>query len=197
MIIKRIFDIIFSLAGLILLLPVFILVTLIIKITMPGPVFFRQTRIGYNAQPFTIYKLRSMRVNTSNVSITLSNDERITPFGRFLRQTKVDELPQLFNIIKGDMSVVGPRPDVPGYSDKLSGEDQLIWTVKPGLTGLDSLTYPDEQIILDKQEDPQQYYDEVLWPAKVAINVEYVKNHTMMLDFKIIFRTIFRKWENP
>lgn len=164
---------------------------------MPGPVFFRQTRIGYNAQPFIIYKFRSMHVNTSNVSITLSNDERITPFGRFLRQTKMDELPQLLNIIKGDMSVVGPRPDVPGYSDKLIGEDQLIWTVKPGLTGLDSLTYPDEQIILDKQENPQKYYDEVLWPAKVAINVEYVKNRTMMLDFKIFFRTILRKWENP
>ena len=95
------------------------------------------------------------------------------------------------------MSVVGPRPDVPGYSDKLTGEGQLIWTVRPGLTGLDSLTYPDEQSILDKQENPQQYYDEVLWPAKVAINVYYVKSRSMLLDFRIIFRTLFRKWRKP
>ncbi len=138
-----------------------------------------------------------MRLNDSKVSITLSNDDRITPTGRFIRKTKIDELPQLWNILRGDMSVVGPRPDVPGYSDQLKGEDQIIWTVRPGLTGLDSLTYPDEQSILDKQVDPQAYYDEVLWPAKVAINVVYVKTRSMHLDISILLRTLFRKWRRP
>lgn len=138
-----------------------------------------------------------MRLNDSKVSITLSDDNRITPIGRFIRKTKIDELPQLWNILRGDMSVVGPRPDVPGYSDQLAGEDRLIWTVRPGLTGLDSLTYPDEQSILDKEKDPQAYYDQVLWPAKVAINVIYVKTRSMRLDISILFRTIFRKWKKP
>lgn len=194
---KRIFDISASLAGLILLSPLLILVALLIKLSSPGPVLFRQTRIGYGGKPFTILKFRSMRLNDSKVSITLSNDNRITPVGRIIRKTKIDELPQLWNILRGDMSVVGPRPDVPGYSDQLKGDDQLIWTVRPGLTGLDSLTYPAEQSILDKQEDPQSYYDQVLWPAKVAINVVYVKTRSFWLDLSILLRTVLRKWKAP
>ena len=135
-----------------------------------------------------------MKVNKLNVSITLSNDSRITPFGKFLRHSKIDELPQLWNILKGDMSIVGPRPDVPGYSDKLLGEDQLLWTVKPGLTGMDSVTYPNEESILDLQSDPQQYYNEILWPDKVRINVWYVKNRSLWLDIKILFWTVWRMW---
>jgi len=163
---------------------------------MPGPVFFRQIRIGYRCKPFHILKFRSMIVNKSEQSVTLKSDNRITSFGRFLRKSKTDELPQLWNILKGEMSFVGPRPDVPGYSDKLRGEDQLLWTVKPGLTGLDSISYANEEELLDKQPDPQRYYDEVLWPDKVRINVLYIKNKSFWLDLEILISTLFRKWKN-
>lgn len=190
---KRSFDVISAFMALLLLMPLLLLVSLLIKLTMPGPVLFRQTRIGFGGRPFTIYKFRSMKVNRSKVSITLSSDNRITPLGRFLRRSKIDELPQLWNILRGDMSVVGPRPDVPGYSDKLQGSDQLLWTVRPGLTGLDSISYPDEETILDQQPDPQKYYDEVLWPDKVRLNLAYIKNRSFWMDIAIIIFTIFRK----
>ena len=190
---KRLFDIFSSLFALLLLFPLLLLVALLIKLTMPGPVLFRQIRIGFGGRPFTIYKFRSMKVNRSKVSITLSSDNRITPLGRFLRRSKIDELPQLWNILRGDMSVVGPRPDVPGYSDKLQGSDQLLWTVRPGLTGLDSISYPDEETILDQQPDPQKYYDEVLWPDKVRLNLAYIKNRSFWMDIAIILFTVVRK----
>ena len=190
---KRLFDIFSSLFALLLLFPLLLLVALLIKLTMPGPVLFRQIRIGFGGRPFTIYKFRSMKVNRSKVSITLSSDNRITPLGRFLRRSKIDELPQLWNILRGDMSVVGPRPDVPGYSDKLQGSDQLLWTVRPGLTGLDSISYPDEETILDQQPDPQKYYDEVLWPDKVRLNLVYIKNRSFWMDIAIILFTVVRK----
>lgn len=190
---KRSFDVISAFMALLLLMPLLLLVSLLIKLTMPGPVLFRQTRIGFGGRPFTIYKFRSMKVNRSKVSITLSSDNRITPLGRFLRRSKIDELPQLWNILRGDMSVVGPRPDVPGYSDKLQGSDQLLWTVRPGLTGLDSISYPDEETILDQQPDPQKYYDEVLWPDKVRLNLAYIKNRSFWMDIAIILFTVVRK----
>jgi len=190
---KRIFDITSSFIVLLLLLPLLILVAILIKLTMPGPVLFRQTRIGFGGKPFVILKFRSMRVNKSTVSITLSSDRRVTPLGRFIRKTKIDEFPQLLNILKGEMSVVGPRPDVPGYSDKLTGTDQLLWTVRPGLTGLDSITYPNEESILDQQADPQKYYDEVLWPHKVKINLHYIKTRSMWMDLGIIVFTLLRR----
>lgn len=190
---KRSFDVISAFMALLLLMPLLLLVSLLIKLTMPGPVLFRQTRIGFGGRPFTIYKFRSMKVNRSKVSITLSSDNRITPLGRFLRRSKIDELPQLWNILRGDMSVVGPRPDVPGYSDKLQGSDQLLWTVRPGLTGLDSISYPDEETILDQQPDPQKYYDEVLWPDKVRLNLAYIKNRSFRMDIAIILFTVVRK----
>lgn len=136
-----------------------------------------------------------MIVNRSELSVTLKSDNRITPFGRFLRKSKTDELPQLWNILIGEMSFVGPRPDVPGYSDKLLGEDQLLWTVKPGLTGLDSISYPNEEELLDNQPDPQRYYDEVLWPDKVKINVYYITNKSFWLDLEILIRTLFGRWK--
>jgi lipopolysaccharide/colanic/teichoic acid biosynthesis glycosyltransferase len=136
-----------------------------------------------------------MIVNKSELTVTQKSDNRITTFGRFLRKSKTDELPQLWNILIGEMSFVGPRPDVPGYSDKLLGEDQLLWTVKPGLTGLDSISYPNEEELLDKQPDPQRYYDEVLWPDKVRINVLYIKNKSFWLDLEILMRTLFGRWK--
>lgn len=187
---KRLFDFMLSLVAVVVLSPLLLFVALSIKLSMPGPVLFQQRRIGRHAKPFTIYKFRTMRINNSKVSVTLSTDNRITPFGQFLRRTKIDELPQLFNILKGDMSVVGPRPDVPGYYDTLTGEDQIIWKLRPGLTGLDSMCYPDEQALLDKVSDPEKFYDEKLWPDKVRLNRWYAENRSLWMDVKIVVNTI-------
>ncbi len=187
---KKAFDILFSIVGLICLSPLFVVVAIVIKITMPGPVFFKQMRIGYLGKPFTIYKFRSMVINKSSVSVTLKSDRRITPFGSFLRNSKIDEFPQLWNILIGDMSFVGPRPDVPGYADQLEGEEKIILSVKPGLTGLDSVKYPDEEEILHDQKDPEKFYDEVLYPDKVRININYIEHKSFMLDLRIIVNTL-------
>ena len=122
-------------------------------------------------------------------SVTLSTDNRITPLGQFLRRTKLDELPQLINILKGEMSIVGPRPDVPGYYDTLKGNDQIIWKLRPGLTGLDSLNYPNEQRILDRKEDPEVFYDTVLWPDKVRLNRWYAEHQSLLMDLGIVLNT--------
>jgi lipopolysaccharide/colanic/teichoic acid biosynthesis glycosyltransferase len=187
---KRLFDTTISCVALIALLPFFLFVALLIKIFMPGPAFFTQTRIGLAGKPFKIYKFRSMRINTTDISITLKNDQRITHLGKFLRKTKIDELPQLWNILKGDMSFVGFRPDVPGYHDYLEGDKRILLTIKPGLTGADSLAYPDEEDILEKQADPQAFYDQNLFPDKVRINLAYIKKQTFLLDLKIILFTL-------
>lgn len=186
---KRLFDLVLGLTALVVLFPILIITAMAIKLSMPGPIFFRQTRIGRYAMPFTIYKFRTMKLNTSKVSVTLSTDSRITPLGQFLRSTKLDELPQLFNILKGEMSIVGPRPDVPGYYDTLQGDDQIIWQLRPGLTGLDSMCYPNEQAILDKELDPERFYDEKLWPDKVRLNRWYAENRGFLMDVKIIMNT--------
>lgn len=142
---------------------------------------FKQTRIGKNGVPFTIYKLRSIPNGA-----TLPNS-----WGMFLRKTKLDELPQLMNVIKGDMALVGPRPDIPGYADKLEGTDRIILTVKPGITGLASLKYRNEEQLLAQQSNPQHYNDAIIWPDKVRINKWYVENRTFVMDIKIIFFTLF------
>ena len=159
---KRMFDLLFATVLWLILLPLSLIISLLISATMPGPVFFRQVRIGYKGQPFTIIKFRTMKINQSDISITLKSDDRITALGRWLRRTKLDELPQLLNVIKGHMSFVGPRPDVPGYSDKLTGDDQLIWSVRPGITGIDSVNYFCEEDLLSTVHDPLEYYNEVL-----------------------------------
>ena len=134
-----------------------------------------------------------MKMNKSKVAVTLKNDARITSFGRFLRKTKIDELPQLLNILVGDMSVVGPRPDVPEYALKLTGDDRVIFNMKPGLTGVDSVHYPDEASLLEHQEHPVEYYEKVIWPHKVSINKNYIKHWSFWLDIKIIIFTIIGK----
>ena len=187
---KRLFDVGLSLVAVIVLSPLLLFTALAIKVSMPGPVLFRQIRIGRYGKPFTIYKFRTMRLNNSTVSVTLSNDSRITPFGHFLRKTKIDEFPQLINILRGEMSIVGPRPDVPGYYDTLKGEDQVIWQLRPGLTGLDSMCYPNEQAILDREADPEKFYDEKLWQDKVRLNKWYAQKHYLWMDVKIVFNTI-------
>lgn len=190
---KCIFDRIFSFLGLLFIWPILFVVVILIKIKMPGPVLFKQKRIGKNGKLFTMYKFRTMIVNHSGSSVSVKGENRITPLGSKLREYKLDELPELWNILIGDMSFVGPRPDVPGYADLLDGEDQIILTVKPGITGPASLKYRNEEELLSMQEDPQYYNDNVLYPDKININKQYIKNWSFLTDVKIIFCTIFNR----
>lgn len=194
MIFKLVFDRGASLFGLIILLPVLIIVSILIRIKMPGgPVIFRQKRVGQYGRLFTMYKFRSMTVAHSGSSVSVKGESRITPLGAVLRKYKLDELPELWNVLIGDMSLVGPRPDVPGYADKLEGDDRRILLLKPGITGPASLKYRNEEEILAEQENPQKYNDEVLFPDKVRINIEYLDNWSFWKDIKIIVYTVLGK----
>jgi lipopolysaccharide/colanic/teichoic acid biosynthesis glycosyltransferase len=191
--IKRIFDFSSSFIGLIVLSPLLIFISLAIKIDSTGPVLFSQKRVGKDGKVFILVKFRTMMVNqNSNNTATEKGDDRITRIGAFLRKYKLDELPELWNVLKGEMSLVGPRPDVPGYADNLKGEDRRILKLRPGITGTASLKYANEEEILSAQDDPQKYNDEVIFPDKVKVNLEYYKNQSLWLDIKIIFATIFR-----
>ncbi len=191
--IKRIFDFSSSLLGVVILFPLLILISFAIKIDSSGPILFLQKRVGMDGKLFTLIKFRSMMINQeSNNTATAKGDERITTIGVFLRRYKLDELPELWNVLKGEMSLVGPRPDVPGYADNLKGKDRKILKLRPGITGTASLKYANEEEILSMQDNPQKYNDEVIFPDKVKINLEYYKNQTLWLDIKIIFATIFR-----
>jgi len=190
---KRLFDITASLIGLIVLFPAFIVVSVLVKTSSAGSVFFVQKRIGKNGKVFQMIKFRSMAViQSSDSTISVKGDLRITKFGSFLRKYKIDELPELFNVLRGDMSIVGPRPDVSGYADKLEGENVLILELRPGITGPASLKYANEEDILALQEDPIKYNDEVIYPDKVELNLDYYYNNNLWIDIKIIFATIFR-----
>ena len=157
-----------------------------------GSFFFKQERIGQYGKSFKIYKIRTMRIqNHNNNFVTTADDDRILPFGKFLRKTKLDEIVELINVLKGDMSLVGPRPDVAGYADKLTDEDRKILELRPGITGPASLKYINEEELLAKVDDPKKYNDEIIYPDKVKINLEYYYNRTFWGDIKIIFNTIF------
>ena len=191
--IKRIFDLFFSIAGLIFFMPLFFIVSILVKLDSKGPVFFLQIRVGKDAKFFQIIKFRTMHDNqNSNSTISVFGDSRITSFGKFLRRFKIDELPELLNIFKGEMSFVGPRPDVPGYADKLVGEDRKILMLKPGITSLASLKYSNEEKLLSKKDNPKYFNDNVIFPDKVRMNLKYYNNHNIWLDIKIIFATLFR-----
>lgn len=193
---KYLFDRAASLLGLLVLWPVLIIIALLIKVKMPeDPVIFKQRRVGRNGKLFTMYKFRSMTVSHSGSSISVAGESRITPFGSTLRKYKLDELPELWNVLKGDMSFVGPRPDVPGYADKLQGEDRLILRLRPGITGPASLKYANEEEILSLVPDPVKYNNEIIFPDKVRINLNYYHNHTFLGDIRLIFQTIFRSYE--
>lgn len=175
--------------------PLLLLLALLIKVKMPdGQVFYSQRRVGRKGKLFTMYKFRSMKVGSDLSSISVAGESRITPLGAVLRKYKLDELPELWNVFIGDMSFVGPRPDVPGYADVLEGDDRLILNLRPGITGPASLKYANEEEILSLVEDPCKYNDEVIFPDKVRINLDYYYNHTFIGDIKIIFQTIFRSY---
>ena len=193
--IKYLFDKIASLLGIIILSPIILIIYIVHKVVMPdGDFIFLQERIGQNGKVFKIYKIRTM-VNQSknnNNFVTTANDDRIPPFGKWLRKTKLDVILELINVLKGEMSFVGPRPDVPGYADLLQGSDRKILELKPGITGPASLKYINEEELLAQVDNPKQYNDEVIFPDKVKINLEYYHNRTFWGDIKIIFKTIFR-----
>lgn len=189
--IKFLFDRIVSFLGLLLLWPVLIVIALLIRIKMPGgPVLFKQQRVGKDAKLFTMYKFRSMTIAHGGSSVSVAGESRITPLGAILRKYKLDELPELWNVFIGDMSFVGPRPDVPGYADKLMGEDRLILKLRPGITGPASLKYRNEEEILSRVDDPIRYNDEVIYPDKVRINMEYYRHHSFIGDLRYILKTI-------
>ena len=188
---KWLFDRIVSLVGLIILSPVLLVVAILIRVKMPGgPVLFKQKRVGKEGKLFTMVKFRSMSVAHGGSSVSVAGESRITPLGAKLRKYKLDELPELWNVFIGDMSFVGPRPDVPGYADKLMGEDRVILKLRPGITGPASLKYRDEETLLATVEDPIRYNDEVIFPDKVRINKEYYYNWSFWLDIRYIVRTV-------
>lgn len=191
---KFLFDRVSSLFGLLFLSPVLLFVALLIRIKMPGgPIIFKQKRVGQYGRLFTMYKFRSMTVSHSGSSVSVKGESRITPLGVKLRKYKLDELPELWNVLIGDMSFVGPRPDVPGYADKLEGDNRRMLLLKPGITGPASLKYRNEEELLAEQENPQKYNDEVLFPDKVRINIDYMDHWSFGKDVKIIVYTVLGK----
>ena len=194
MFIKSLFDRTASFFGLLFLSPILLVVAILIRIKMPdGPVIFTQRRVGQHGRLFTMYKFRSMTVGHGGSSVSVAGESRITLLGAKLRKYKLDELPELWNVLVGDMSFVGPRPDVPGYADKLMSDDRRMLLLKPGITGPASLKYRNEEELLAGQAVPQKYNDEVLFPDKVRINIEYLDNWSFWYDIKIIVYTVFGK----
>lgn len=188
---KFIFDRLMALIGLLILWPILFVVAILIKFKMPGgPVIFKQKRVGRNGKLFTMYKFRSMTVGHNGSSVSIARESRITPLGAKLRHYKLDELPELWNVLIGDMSFVGPRPDVPGYADQLKGKDREILKLRPSITGPASLKYRDEEDLLAKQVDPQRYNDEVIFPDKVRINLYYLHHYSFIKDIEMIFCTV-------
>ncbi len=190
-IIKRVFDVVFSVLGLIFLLPFLIFIAIIILFIDGFPIFFSQERIGIYGNKFKIYKFRTMVVNNQKLNVTKLSDDRITSLGMVLRNNKIDELPSLVNVMLGQMSFVGPRPDVSGLYDNLNDDERKVLSFKPGITGPASLKYRNEERILDEVKDPVDYNRKIIFPDKVKINLEYINNWSFFGDIKIIFKTIF------
>lgn len=192
--IKRTFDIVSSGIGLILLCPLLLIVALLVKLTSKGPVFFRQERMGRNFKPFRINKFRSMVPDAPQrgAQITAGRDPRITRVGAILRATKIDELPQLLNVLVGDMSVVGPRPEVPRYVEVYRDRYAEVLSVRPGITDLASLKYRDESALLGEADDPEALYVNEILPDKIDLAIEYIRTQSFWLDMSVIFRTFWK-----
>lgn len=191
---KYLFDRIMALIGLVVLSPVLFVVWILIRIKMPdGPAVFTQKRVGKGGRLFTMYKFRSMSAHHSGSTVSVAGESRITPLGAKLRRYKLDELPELWNVLIGDMSFVGPRPDVPGYADKLEGDDRRVLQLRPGITGPASLKYRDEEVLLAAQANPQEFNDMVIYPDKVRINLYYLDHYSFVADIKMIIATVLGK----
>lgn len=190
---KRVFDIVASGVGLLLLSPLFLLVAVWIKLDSPGPVFYRQVRVGRYNRDFRIFKFRSMRVGSDKGSLVTigGRDPRVTRSGYFIRKFKIDELPQLINVFIGDMSLVGPRPEVRHYVDYWTKEQLHVLDVRPGITDPASIKFRNENELLEKAEDPEKYYIEVIMQEKLRLYLEYVEKHGFWYDIKLIFKTFW------
>ncbi|MBN1879718.1 sugar transferase [bacterium] len=188
---KRSFDLIISLTGLLLCLPMIGIIAMIVKVTSPGPILFIQSRVGRYGVLFRCMKFRTMAPDSESVgTVTVAGDNRITPVGRFLRRYKLDELPQLWNVVTGKMSFVGPRPDVPGYADMLSEADRVVLSVRPGITGPATLAFRMEEKLLSMVDDPVRFNDEVVFPMKTKINLEYINQWSFFRDLGFIVVTV-------
>jgi lipopolysaccharide/colanic/teichoic acid biosynthesis glycosyltransferase len=192
--IKRLFDIVVSFSALLVLLPVLLVLAIAVAAGSPGGAFFRQTRVGVKGREFQLLKFRSMRPGSeAKGQITVGErDPRITGVGHFLRRTKMDELPQLLNVLKGDMSLVGPRPEVPKYVALYTPEQRRVLDVRPGITSLASILYINENAILGRSSNPERTYVEEVMPAKLALDLQYVRERNLLLDLRILFRTLGR-----
>ena len=180
--------------GLVVLSPILFVVWILIRIKMPdGSAVFTQKRVGKGGILFTMYKFRSMSAHHSGSTVSVAGESRITPLGAKLRRYKLDELPELWNVFIGDMSFVGPRPDVPGYADKLEGDDRRVLQLRPGITGPASLKYRDEEVLLAAQANPQEFNDKVIYPDKVRINLYYLDHYSFVADIKMIIATVLGK----
>jgi lipopolysaccharide/colanic/teichoic acid biosynthesis glycosyltransferase len=190
---KRLFDVVFSALGLLVLAPLLLVLAVLIKSSEKGPVFFLQERVGRHGRLFKIWKFRTMVVNAERLghSITAGNDRRITPVGRWLRKTKCDELPQLWNVLRGDMSFVGPRPEVPRYVALYTAEQRKVLELKPGITDLATLEFRREEELLTRAVDLETFYTRECIPRKIALNISYAREANLWTDVKIILRTIF------
>lgn len=188
---KRVFDIIASGLGLLILSPLFLVIAVWVKLDSPGPVFYKQVRVGRNNKDFYLYKFRSMRVGSDKKGLITvgGRDPRVTRSGYYIRKYKLDEFPQLINVFKGDMSLVGPRPEVRKYVDLYTPEQMHVLDVRPGITDLASIRYRNENELLEQASDPEQYYRDVVMQDKLRINLEYVRNHSFLGDIRLIFNT--------
>lgn len=188
--IKRLFDIVFSVLGIMIIFPVFIII-IILQIIFTGKrIFFIQERVGRFGKVFFIIKFRTMNLKSNYNSVSIKGENRITKFGSFLRKYKIDEIPEIWNVLKGDMSFVGPRPDVPEYVNKLTDDQKIILNLRPGITGPASIKYKNEEEILSKQYDPINYYNKVIFPDKIRLNLNYIKYRNIYTDIKMILYTI-------
>ena len=192
--VKRLFDILVSLTAIILLFPIMIVIGIAIKLDSSGPVIFKQPRTGRFGKVFNVWKFRTMVVDAEKLGrqITVGNDSRITKIGAFLRKYKIDELPQLINVFKGDMSLVGPRPEVPRYVNMYTEEQRRVLDVKPGITDLASIRYRDENELLGQAENPDEFYINTIMPDKLALNLEYINKSNVFYDIYIIIETIIK-----
>jgi lipopolysaccharide/colanic/teichoic acid biosynthesis glycosyltransferase len=190
----RLLDFLFSFLGLILLFPFLFFIGIIIKLTSRGPVFYKQSRVGLNGVDFNVFKFRTMRINSDNFGLITvgDHDPRITTVGFFLRKYKLDELPQLLNVIIGEMSLVGPRPEVRKYVEQYTTEQKKVLSIRPGITDWASINYKDENIILGESSDPEKDYIFKIMPDKLNYNFIYINNYSSLEYFKIIFTTIWR-----
>lgn len=189
---KRAFDLLFAVLGLAVAWWLILLAWVAASIDTRSNGFFIQKRVGRNGKIFRVVKMKTMRpVASFETTVTRRGDPRITPLGAFFRRTKIDELPQLWNVFIGDMSFVGPRPDVPGFADQLQGEERAMLSIRPGITGPATLKYRNEEEILAAQADPEAYNRDVIWPDKVRINLDYIRDWSLRLDIQYIFQTVF------